>query len=121
MEKVTLVLGASPNPDRFAYKAIRSLQRRNIPVIAIGRKDADLDNLKIRKGMPDNIGLVHTVTIYMKAINQKEYYKYILALQPKRIIFNPGTQNPELAELAKKEGIEVVNDCLLVMLNTSEF
>jgi len=121
MEKVTLVLGASPNPDRFAYKAVRSLQRRNLPVIAIGRRDIDLGNLKIRKGMPDDIGIVHTITLYMNAKNQKEYYNYILSLHPKRIIFNPGTTNPELADLAKKEGIEVVNDCMLVMLNTGKF
>jgi uncharacterized protein len=121
MEKVTLVLGASPNPDRFAYKAVRSLQRRNLPVIAIGRRDVDLGNLKIRKGMPDDIGPVHTITLYMNAKNQKEYYTYILTLHPKRIIFNPGTTNPELAEIAKKEGIEIVDDCMLVMLNTGKF
>ncbi len=121
MEKTTLVLGASPNPDRFAYKAVRSLQRRNIPVIAIGRRDVDLGNLQIRKGMPADIGSVHTVTVYMNAKNQKEYYDYILSLNPKRIIFNPGTANPELAETAKKKGIEVIEDCLLVMLNTGKF
>ena len=121
MEKVTLVLGASPNPDRFAYKAIRSLQRRNLPVIAIGRRDVDLGTLKIRTGMPDDIGIVHTITLYMNAKNQKEYYDYILTLHPKRIIFNPGTSNTELADLAKKAGIEVINDCMLVMLNTGKF
>ncbi len=121
MEKVTLVLGASPNPDRFSYKAVRSLQRRNLPVIAIGRRDVDLGNLKIRKGMPDDIGNVHTITLYMNSRNQKEYYKYILSLHPQRIIFNPGTTNQELADMAKKEGIEVVNDCMLVMLNTGRF
>jgi uncharacterized protein len=121
MEKVTLVLGASPNPDRFAFKAVRSLQRRDLPVIAIGRRDADLGNLKIRKGMPRDIGNVHTITLYMNAKNQREYYDYILFLHPKRIIFNPGTSNPELGEMAKKEGIEVVEDCMLVMLNTGKF
>lgn len=121
MEKITLVLGASPNPDRFAYKAIRSLQRRNIPVIAIGRRDVDLDGLKIKKGMPADIGPVHTITLYMNAKNQKEYYDYMLSLQPKRIVFNPGTTNPEFAELAKEKGIEVIDDCLLVMLNTGKF
>jgi uncharacterized protein len=121
MEKVTLILGASPNPDRFAYKAVRSLQRRNLPVIAIGRRDVDLENLKIRKGMPDDLGFVHTIAMYMNAKNQKEYYNFILSLHPKRIIFNPGTINPELADIAKKESIEVVDDCLLVMLNTGKF
>jgi predicted CoA-binding protein len=122
MEKTTLVLGASPNPNRFAYKAIRSLQRRHIPVVAIGRRDVDLDsNLKIRKGKPSNIGKIHTVTLYMNARFQQEYYDYIIKLEPKRIIFNPGTINPELAEIARKAGIEVVEDCLLVMLNNGRF
>jgi predicted CoA-binding protein len=121
MEKLTVVLGASPNPDRFAYKAVRSLQRREMPVVAIGRRDVDLGNLKIRKGMPEDIGTVHTITLYMSAKNQKEYYSYILSLHPKRIIFNPGTTNPELAEIAVNAGIEVIDDCMLVMLNTGKY
>ena len=75
MVKTTLVLGASPNPNRFAYKAIRSLQRRNIPVVGIGRRDVDIDEtFKIRKGKPENIGKIHTVTLYMNAKFQMEYY-----------------------------------------------
>lgn len=122
MDKTTLVLGASPNPNRFAYKAIRSLQRRSIPVVAIGRRDVDLDeNLRIRKGKPSDIGKIHTVTLYMNAKFQEEYYDYIIKLAPKRLIFNPGTTNPELAEKAREAGIEVIDDCLLVMLNTGKF
>lgn len=121
MEKVTLVLGASPNPERFAYKAIISLRRRNIPIVAIGRRDVDLGVLKIRKGMPEDIGPIHTISVYMNAKNQKEYYNYILSIHPKRIIFNPGTANKEFADIIKKEGIEVVNNCMLVMLNTGKF
>lgn len=121
MEKPTLVLGASPKPDRFAYKAVRSLQRRNIPVIAIGRKDTDLDGIKIRKGKPSDIGTVHTVTMYLNPKNQQEYYDFILSLEPKRIIFNPGTRNPDFAEKARERGIEVVEDCMLIMLNSSRF
>jgi len=82
----------------------------------------DLDeNLKIRSGKPKNIGRVHTVTLYMNAKFQEEYYDYILALEPRRIIFNPGTTNPEFALKASKAGIEVVDDCLLVMLNNGKF
>ena len=122
MDKSTLVLGASPNPNRFAYKAIRSLQRRNIPIVAIGRRDVDLDDMiKIRKGKPSDIGKIHTVTLYMNAKFQEEYYDYILEQNPKRLIFNPGTTNPVLAEMARKAGIEVIEDCLLVMLNTGKF
>jgi predicted CoA-binding protein len=121
MYKRTLVLGASPNPNRFAYKAIRSLQRRDIPVVAIGRKDTDLDGIKIRSGKPDDIGEIHTVALYMNAKLQENFYDYILKIRPRRIIFNPGTRNPEFAELARANGIEVVEDCLLVMLNNSKF
>jgi uncharacterized protein len=121
MEKRTLVLGASPNPDRFSFKAIKSLQRREVPVIAVGRRDADLGDIMIVKGMPENIGPVHTITLYLSAKNQKEYYNYILSLKPARIIFNPGTTNPELAEMARINGIEVINECMLVMLNTGQF
>jgi predicted CoA-binding protein len=122
MDKTTLVLGASPNPNRFAYKAIRSLQRRNIPVVAIGRRDVDVDEtFRIRKGKPTGIGTIHTVTLYMNARFQTEYYDYILKLEPKRLIFNPGTTNPELAGIARKAGIEVIEDCLLVMLNNGRY
>lgn len=121
MEKITLVLGASPNPERFANKAVRSLQKKKIPVIAVGRREADINGIRIKKGMPESLGYVHTVTLYMSAKNQEEYFDYILSLNPKRLIFNPGTTNPVLAEAAKLKGIEVVNDCILVMLNNGKF
>ena len=121
MEKRTLVLGASPKPHRFAYKAVRSLQRRDIPLIAIGKKDVDLEGIKIRTGKPLDIEPIHTVALYLNAERQREYYDYIIGLKPNRIIFNPGTTNSELAELASQKGIEVIDDCLLVMLNTGRF
>lgn len=121
MEKTTLVLGASAKPERFSYDAVRSLQRNNIPVIAIGRRDADLGDIKISKKIPEDIRDIHTITLYMSAANQKEYYSTIFSLNPRRIIFNPGTINPELEELARKKGIEVVNACMLVMLNRGIF
>lgn len=121
MEKTTLVLGASPKRNRFAYKAVRSLQRRNIPVIAIGKKNTNLDGILIRMGKPKDIGNIHTVTIYLNERNQKEYYDYILSIKPRRIIFNPGTINPEFAEMARKEGIEVLESCMLIMLNNGKF
>jgi hypothetical protein len=121
VKKVTLVLGASANPDRYSYKAILSLNRRNIPVIAIGKREAEMGTWKIHKGKPDNIGPVHTITMYMNEKNQEDYHDFILSLKPKRIIFNPGTCNPELTCLAENSGIEVVEDCMLIMLNTSRF
>jgi uncharacterized protein len=121
MEKTTLVLGASHNPERFSYKAVRQLQAGNIPVIALGRRNADLGNIQIRKGMPDDITGVHTVTMYLSAANQKEYYDFIFSLRPERIIFNPGTINPELQAIARQKGIEVITDCMLVMLRNGSF
>ncbi len=120
MEKVTLVLGASPNPERYSYRAVRKLQEKQIPVIAIGKKEFEMDNITIRKGMPD-VGPVHTVTLYLNAKNQEEYYDYILSLNPQRIIFNPGTMNEPFAEILEKENIEVVTDCMLAMLACGQF
>jgi uncharacterized protein len=120
MEKNTLVLGASPKPERYSFRAVRTLQCRNIPVVAVGRRAYDNDNLTILNGTPD-VGPVHTITMYMNAENQKEYYDYILSLSPKRIIFNPGTTNPEFADILIKKGIEVVDDCMLVMIECGRF
>jgi uncharacterized protein len=121
MEKTTLVLGASPKPERYSYRAIRSLLSRKMPVIAIGKRDYELDDLKIKKGKPSDIGPVHTVALYLNAKNQEEYYDYIISLKPKRIIFNPGTTNTELENLLRKNDIDFVNDCLLVMLSCGKF
>jgi predicted CoA-binding protein len=121
MEKITLVLGASPNPDRYSYRAVRSLLSRKIPVIAIGKRDFVRDDLKIMKKLPEDIGSVHTIALYLNANNQKEYYDDILSLRPARIIFNPGTANTELEELLRSKGIEVVTDCMLVMLSCGKY
>lgn len=115
------MLGASPNPDRYANKAVRSLQKRNIPLVAIGRKEAEIEGIQIRTGKPSDIGEIHTVALYMNSELQKEYYDYILKLNPKRIIFNPGTHNRELADLARGLNIEIVEDCMLIMLNNDRY
>jgi predicted CoA-binding protein len=119
--KTTLVLGASPRPDRFSNEAIRTLLDSNIPVIAVGKREKDLGYIKIRKGIPKDISGVHTITLYLSAKNQEEYYDFILSLKPKRIIFNPGTFNPELTRMALKNRITVINECILVMLNNGTF
>ena len=119
--KTTLVLGASPRPERFSNEAIRTLLDANIPVIAVGKRETDLGYIKIRKGMPLDISRVHTIALYLSEKNQEEYYDLILSLKPKRIIFNPGTFNPELIRMAVKNGITVINECILVMLNDGTF
>jgi predicted CoA-binding protein len=121
MEMTTLVLGASPNPERFSYSAVRKLQQSNIPVIAVGNREADLGDIRIHKGFSFEPKEIHTVTMYLSAKYQKQYYNNILALKPKRIIFNPGTANPEFSAIARRNGIQVVNGCMLVMLKNRTF
>ncbi|NSW44968.1 MAG: CoA-binding protein [Bacteroidales bacterium] len=116
----TLVLGASPNPNRYAYKAIESLTKHGHEVIAIGKRKGEINGINIiQETIP--IKDVHTIALYLSPENQKEYYNYIFSLQPKRIIFNPGTENKELKELAQSKGIEVIEWCVLVMLSSNNY
>jgi uncharacterized protein len=115
-----VVLGASPNPDRFSYKAVKSLLKHNFNVVAVGLRPGLIDNFPIQTGQPP-IDDVHTILLYVGTEKQKEYYKYILHLKPKRIIFNPGTENYELAQMARDKGIEVVFDCYFVMKHAGQF
>ena len=118
--KKTLVLGASPDPIRFSYKAIKSLLRYGHPVVALGNKDGDIQGVQIQTGLP-SLEEIDTVALYLNPYKQKEYYDYLISLQPRRIIFNPGTENNELMDLANKSGIQVVEDCTLIMLNTDRY
>lgn len=121
MESIkTLVIGASPNETRYSYKAASLLQKYGHKVEAIGIRSGKIGEIEIKLGLP-KLDDIHTVTMYIGLQKQPEYYDYILKLNPKRIIFNPGTENPEFEEKAKSLGIEVVEDCTLVMLNTGRF
>ncbi|MEJ7737577.1 MAG: CoA-binding protein [Chitinophagaceae bacterium] len=118
--KKTLVLGASPNPQRYSYLAIDRLRRNAHPVEAIGKKTGKVSDVQIgveRKTMDD----IDTVTLYLSAANQKQYYDYILSLRPKRIIFNPGAENDELSALAEQNGIYPMEACTLVLLSTGQY
>ena len=116
MEKTTLVLGASAKPERFSYDAIRSLQKNNIPVIAIGRREQILETLKSAKEFRRNQRCTYSNSLSVSCKSERILQFYSVA-EPTRIIFNPGTTNPELAGMAVKKGITVVNECMLVMLN----
>jgi uncharacterized protein len=120
-DKRTLVLGASLNRERYSYRTIKALTNHHIPFVAVGRKEVESEGIKILAGKPEGIGLIHTVTLYINPMNQKEYYSYILSLSPKRIIFNPGTINPEFSKMASEAGIEVEEACTLVMLCTGVY
>ena len=118
--KKTIVLGASENPERYSFLAVQRLTKYHHPVIAIGKKIGMIGEVPIITNHPAEKE-VDTVSLYLNPTLQKEYYPYILSLHPKRIIFNPGTENDELADLAKQNGIQVIEACTLVMLNTGQY
>lgn len=115
-DKKTLVIGASLNPSRFSNICINSLVDNNIPAFAIGLRTGEVAGVKIVTGKPA-FEDIHTVTLYLSPTNQREYCDYIIGLNPKRIIFNPGTWNPELVKKAKEAQIEVANNCTLMMIS----
>jgi len=119
MRKV-MVLGATPNRQRFSHTCVKSLIRYGYEVVPVGiraGKIAGKDILNDKPAVKD----IHTVTLYLNAKNQRAYHDYILRLRPERIIFNPGAENPELKQLAARRDIEVVEDCTLIMLNSGTF
>lgn len=120
MGKKTLVLGASENPSRYSFLALRKLQSYQHPVVAVGRRKGKVGEVNIETDKIHFDG-VDTVTLYLNPTNQKPYYDYILSLKPKRIIFNPGTENPELFKLAQENNIEILPACTLVMLSTGQY
>lgn len=118
-EKV-LIVGASTNPDRYSYKATHALLRAGHSPVLIGVKEGEVAGQKIQKGQPNFTG-IDTITLYVGPKHQPALYDYLLGLQPKRIIFNPGTENQEFMELATQKGVEVVAGCTLVMLSLDNF
>ncbi|MFY7651398.1 MAG: CoA-binding protein [Chitinophagaceae bacterium] len=120
INKKTLVLGASDNPERYSYKAIKLLQLKGHDVVAVGRKETQVDAIKVVKNFPSN-EKVHTVTLYLNPAAQAEYISSIIALAPERVIFNPGTENEDFAQELMVNGIDPVEACTLVMLSTGQF
>lgn len=118
--KKTIVLGASSNPSRYSYLAMERLLSKGHEVIGIGKKAEHVLGVDV-KNTKDNYDDIDTVTLYLNPANQVPYYEYILSLNPKRIIFNPGTENPELQRLASEKGIQTMNACTLVMLSTNQY
>ena len=120
MPKKTLVVGASIKPSRYAYIAIKRLLDKDYEVKAIGSKQALIGVVRIETGKP-HYKDINTVTLYLNPERQVEYYDYIISLKPKRVIFNPGTENEEFAELLKKKNIEAEIACTLVLLSIDEY
>jgi predicted CoA-binding protein len=118
--KKTLVLGASTKPERYAFKAITMLVEKGHSVIAIGQNQGEVAGITIRtKNIP--LSNIHTVTLYLNPLRQRDYYNYIIETKPKRVIFNPGTENPEFYQLLSSNGIKVEVACTLVLLTTNQY
>ena len=121
-EKLTLIVGATDNPERYAYRAADLLKAKGVPFIPIGIKKGMVFGKEIvdLRQKPTFTG-IHTVSLYLGPQNQTEWVNYLIGLGPKRIIFNPGTENSEFFSKAKAAGIEVLEACTLVMLTTGQF
>jgi predicted CoA-binding protein len=118
--KKTVVIGASDNPEKYSYKATIALQNRNHEVIAIGIKEGEINGIKINTDKI-NVADVDTVTLYVGAKNQASWYDYIIGLKPKRVVFNPGTENPDFEKLLEQNKIEALEACTLVMLSVGNY
>ncbi len=118
----TLVLGASPNPSRYAYLATLMLRERGHEVVALGLKPGRVGDVEIEtdKQAVENQG-IHTVTLYVGADRQQPFEDWLVALRPRRVIFNPGTENPALIRRLADAGVEPVVACTLVMLRTHQY
>lgn len=118
--KKTLVLGATTKPDRYAFRAINMLIEKGHSVLAIGQNAGEVAGVKIHtKTIP--VKNIDTVTLYLNPIRQRDYYNYIIEAQPKRVVFNPGTENPEFYQLLELNNIKAEVACTLVLLATNQY
>jgi predicted CoA-binding protein len=116
----TVVIGASLNEDRYSNQCVRMLREYDIETIAVGNKEGKIADVEINVGLPW-VDKVETVAIYLSAKNQESYYDYIIGLKPERILFPPGTENPDFYRKANALGIETEEACPLVMLRTGVY
>ena len=118
--KKTLVLGASTKPERYAFKAITMLVEKGHSVMAIGQNAGEVAGITIRtKNIP--LSNINTVSLYLNPQRQREFYNYIIETKPKRVIFNPGTENPAFYQLLQSNGIKAEVACTLVLLTTNQY
>lgn len=118
--KKTMIIGATPNADRYAYRAAQMLTAKGHPIVNIGIKQGEVAGVKIEK--PSTVHQdIDTVTLYIGPALQADYYDYILETKPKRVIFNPGTENRQFEKLLDMHGIEPIEACTLVMLSVGQY
>jgi hypothetical protein len=120
MNNKTLVIGASEKSSRYANRAIHALLEKQHDVTAVGKRKGHVSGVEIETKPPKDTD-IHTVTLYINPILQKEYEDYLLQLKPERVIFNPGTENPELQKKLKAAGIEALEACTLILLAANQY
>lgn len=118
--KKTLVIGASEKPDRYAFKAITMLRTHGHQVIAFGQRPGKVADVTFETTW-NPLWEVDTVTLYINPTVQEKYEQLILDLQPKRVLFNPGTENRIFAEKLQEAGIETEEACTLVLLSIGQY
>lgn len=118
--KKTVILGASTNPERYAFKAANMLVKHGHEIVPVGLKTGEVAGKTIATGQPMEED-VDTVTLYLGPSHQHGIYNYVFKLNPKRVIFNPGTENDEFMDLLEEKGIELVEACTLVLLSTNQY
>lgn len=118
--KKTLIIGATDNPARYAYLAANKLVRFGHPIVNVGIRQGEVAGSAIEKANTIHAD-IDTITLYIGPQNQPPYYDYILQTKPKRVIFNPGTENEELKNLIEENGIEAIEACTLVLLSTNQY
>ncbi|MAU25814.1 MAG: CoA-binding protein [Muricauda sp.] len=116
----TLVFGASLKPHRYSNMAIQRLVANQVPTVAFGPRNGEVSGVQVTTNL-DTIQEIDTISLYMNPERQKAYYSDIIALKPRRVIFNPGTENPEFYKLLQENGIEVDVACTLVLLGTGQY
>ncbi|MCB0428473.1 MAG: CoA-binding protein [Flavobacteriales bacterium] len=115
-----LVLGASLKSDRYSYKAVERLRAAGYETAAVGMQTGAIGDVEVLTGRPE-VPDVDTISLYVGQAHQPEWYDYIFSLKPRRIIMNPGTENPELMQMAAERGVETEMACTLVLLATHQF
>lgn len=118
--KKTLIIGASTNPQRYSFLAANRLVNHGYPIVMLGLKEGQVADNQIQTGKPI-LNDIDTVTLYIGPGHQPEWYEYVINLHPKRVIFNLGTENKEFEQLLKKEGIEVLEACTLVLISIGAY
>lgn len=119
--KKTLILGASTNPERYAFKAAKMLLGKGHEIELLGNKVGQVFEHEIKTKTSEISSDIDTITMYLSPKNQEQYRAFILELNPKRVVFNPGAENPEFVEELNEAGIETLEACTLVLLSTKQY